>query len=135
VEAGRVFGGRTGHALHYASATLAVDEVLAGGLPPSDAERLTLEIPLFAGPEAIDVLRAGGLDAIFFLRNKGESARAAGLSERQQALEREFYRLVNFGAVVANESGEAVTTEGPAAIQALAGVPFDEVVDQVRDAR
>jgi len=135
VEAGRVFGGRTGHPLHYASATLAVDEVLAGALPPSDAERLTLEIPLFAGPEAIDVLRAGGLDAIFFLRNKGESARAAGISARDEAIEAEFYRLVNFGAVVANESGMAVTTEGPAAIQELAGLPFGEVVDRVRDAR
>jgi len=135
VEPGRIFGGRTGHPLHYASATLAVDEVLAGALPPPDVERLTLEIPLFAGPEAIDVLRADGFDAVFFLRNKGESARAAGLSARDQAIEAAFYRLVNFGAVVASESGAAVTTEGPTAIQALAGLPFGEVLDRVRDAR
>ena len=135
VEPGRIFGGRTGHPLHYASATLAVDEVLAGALPPSDVERLTLEIPLFGGPEAIDVLRADGFDAVFFLRSKGESARAAGLSAQDQAIEAAFYRLVNFGAVVASESGEAVTTEGPAAIQALAGLPFGEVLDRVRGAR
>lgn len=114
VAPGRVFG--VAHPLHYAAVTLDVGSVLAG----TAGDRLTLEVPLFDGPSSIGELAAAvGMDAVFFLRAKTDG---------------DFYRLTNFGAIVANASGRAATTDGPAALDALDGVAFSEVVAHIRAA-
>lgn len=120
VAAGRTFGGRSGHPLHYGAATVEVTSVLSGGLPSRDAQRFVLEVPLFEGPGSISQLAATeGIEAIFFLRAKSDAG---------------YYRLTNFGAVVANEQGMAVTTDGPAAVQSLGGIGFDEVLERISSA-
>ena len=115
VAQGRTFG--AARPLHYGAATIEVSSVLTGRLPGSDAARLILEVPLFDGPDGIAQLeRTEGLEAVFFLRAKSDEG---------------FYRLTNFGAVIANEAGRSITTDGPAAIQELAGLGFDEVIDRL----
>jgi hypothetical protein len=127
VRPGRVFGDPAS-ALHYAAATLQVDELLAGA---TTSRTLTLEIPLFDGPSSIDRLPAWG-EAIFFLRNKGESARIAGMPADVQAAEAPFHRLVSFSSIIVDHDGRAlVDTEAPFAAE-VAGLSFPDLVDRVR---
>ena len=133
---GRVFGDSSS-ALHYAAATVRVDELVAGALPSDHARELTLEIPLFDGPASITNLQASlpRVESVFFLRSKAASARTAGLPLEQRVAEARFYRLVVFGAVVENQRGVATVPEGEAAfLTVLGGLPFDEVLGQVRRA-
>jgi hypothetical protein len=118
IAPGRAFGDPDGHRLHYASATLRVESLLAGGLPTGDASLLTLEIPLFDGPASIATLPAWG-ESIFFLRNKDDPA---------------FYRLLSFSGLVVNDDGLALTAADAPLLADLAGTPFDEVVETVRSA-
>ncbi len=129
VTPGRAYGPR-GHRLTYAAATVQVDELLAGGLPGSTGA-LTLEIPLFDGLASIDELPAWG-DAVFFLRNKGTSARTAGLSPARQRAESAFYRLVTFSSLVAEEGGVARTDPESRVLSALDGVDIDSVLERIR---
>ena len=128
VVPGRSFGG-----LHYASATVAVDELVAGALPGSHRSRLTLEIPLFDGPDSISEVPAWG-EAIFFLRNKATSARAAGLGVDRQASEAAFYRLLTFTSLIVNVDGTALADPAVGALSALTGVGFDEAGERARAA-
>ena len=132
VVPGRVFGDND-RPLHYASATVVVDELLAGALPEAHRSRLTLEIPLFDGPESIGELPAWG-EAIFFLRNKGESARAAGLDRDVQAGEGRFYRLLTFTSLVVNADGTALTDGGAGPLAELGGLGFRDALVRVRAA-
>ena len=137
VAPGRVFGDPAATALHYAAVTLRVDELLAGRLPDRHREELTLEVPLFAGRDAIGVLEpaADGPEAIFFLRNKGESARTAAMSVRDRVAEADYYRLVVMGAVIANDAGRAALPDGDVeALASLDGGRFATAVDLVRAA-
>ena len=61
-------------------------EVVAGRVNDRDAVELTLEIPLFDGIDSIGSIASSlvGSEGVFLLRNKGESARAAGLSVAEQ---------------------------------------------------
>lgn len=132
---GRTFGDPSSAVLHYAAATVRVDELLAGDLPAQDEARLTLEIPLFGGAEEIGPMRSAlpWSESVFFLRNKGESARVAGLSLATQQEEARFYRLVVLRGVIANEGGSAAVAADAAGFLAeLHGVAFAEVVDGVR---
>lgn len=124
IEAGRVFGSDSGSALHYAALTIAVAETVAGSLPARHAAQLTLEVPLFGGPETLDGLRYSlpRGDSLFFLRNKGGQ-------------DADFYRLVVLRGVVVNRDGVAEVTPGNDVLDALAGSQFDEVVGQVRRSR
>jgi hypothetical protein len=121
--------GRTFDGLHYATATLAVEEVLAGHAGSS----LALEIPLFDGPESIDHLPAWG-ESVFFLRNKGESARMAGLSAQRQRDEIRFYRLMSFDALVVNADGRALADVESSALADLSGLDFEAAVDRIETA-
>ncbi len=135
VQAGRTFGAESGDPLHYAEVTIRVSEVLAGNVPARDAVELTLEVPLFDGPDAIVELRNAldGLEAVFFLRNKGESARAAGMSLEAQLADAPYYRLVIFGAMVANDGGTAVSGLGDGDVLGeIDGRPFDQVLRLIR---
>lgn len=133
LQPGRIFGDPSGDALHYASATLRVDDLLSGSLPGRHAAQLTLEIPLFDGPESIASLPAWG-EGVFFLRNKGESARASGLSPTVQASESEFYRLMTFGSLIVNADGLALTDTDTPFLADLGGRPFGGVVREVHAA-
>lgn len=115
VAPGRAYAG-----LHYAAATVEVAELLAGTAGPS----LTLEIPLFDGPESVDRLPDWG-EAIFFLRNKGASARAAGLTRQFQSEQAPFYRLMSFTSLVVNDAGVAVTDPDAPLLAGLAGKRFE----------
>ena len=132
VVPGRVFGSHD-RPLHYASAIVAVDELLAGVLPGAHRSRLTLEIPLFDGPDSIGDLPAWG-EAIFFLRNKGESARAAGLGRDVQAREAAFHRLLTFTSLVVNAGDIALADEAAGPLGALTELAFGDALDRVRAA-
>lgn len=133
VRPGRTFGTE----FQYAEATIQIREVMAGTIPARDAVELTLEIPLFDGADAIVELRhaTDGLDGVFFLRNKGDSARAAGMCLEAQLADAPYYRLVVFGAMVANDGGAAVAgiDEGRV-LDELDGRPFDQAVERIRRA-
>ena len=134
VDAGRSFGSDT-YRLHYATVTVAADEVLAGGIGNSD--RVLLEVPLFSGPGQLEALRdeMRGSQRLLFLRNKGVSARQAGLPDSGQATESIYHRLVSFGSEVIERNGMAlVPLDDGAALNGLGGRPFDAVLRLVRDA-
>ncbi|HET8776120.1 MAG TPA: hypothetical protein VFN76_00535 [Candidatus Limnocylindria bacterium] len=124
VSAGRTFGG-----LHYATATLQVHDVLAGAAGSS----LALEIPLFDGPESIGSLPDWG-ESVFFLRNKGTSARIAGESVYRQREEARFYRLLSFDSLVVNDGGHALADPESPPLARLSGERFDDVVEAVAGA-
>jgi hypothetical protein len=132
VVPGRVFGSHD-RPLHYAAATVAIEELLAGGLPAAHRSHLTLEIPLFDGPGSIADLPVWG-ESIFFLRNKAQSARAAGLGVDLQAAEAGFYRLLTFTALIVNDRGIALADPAAGPLSALNGVGFERAVERVRAA-
>lgn len=137
VSPGRAFGDTAGAALHYAATTVRVDELLVGSLPSAQAREVTLEIPLFEGRDSIESIEARlpGGEGIFFLRNKGTSARDAGMSWAAQQADAAYHRLVVFGAVVANAGGVADAGDDDLGVLAhLNGVTFDEAIRRVRDA-
>ena len=123
VALGRSFGGASGRGLHYATVTLGVDELPAGELPPGHADRLILEVPLFAGPESLDALRSGlpPDESLFFLRAKDDGSGA--------------YRLVVMSGVIVNRDGvaESASLEDDFLAE-LDGARFADVLDEVRRA-
>jgi hypothetical protein len=130
VEAGRAFG-PPNRPLHYAAATVEVVGLLAGALPVDHASTLTLEIPLFDGPDAIERLRAAtvGSERVLFLRNKGASAAAAGMSAQEQAADAAFYRLTSLAAEIVEADGSAVVPEDERGLLApLATGSFERAV-------
>lgn len=134
VAEGRRFGSAT-YALHYAAVTVRVGELLDGALPSASASSLTLEIPLFDGPGSLPALRAAMLDTerLLFLRNKGTSAREAGLDAKAQASEAAYFRLVTFGSEVVEADGLAVVPpDDSALLGSLAGRPFRDALASVR---
>jgi hypothetical protein len=124
IAAGRSFGGATGHPLHYAAVTVAVEEVAAGALPGRHGATFTLEVPLFAGAESLDALRASlpPDESLFFVRNKGGA-------------DSDFYRLVIQRAAIVNRDGAAEVAPGDDDfLDALGGASFEEVLEAVRRA-
>jgi len=136
VQPGRTFGDSASAPLQYAAATIRIGEVIAGALMAPDAAELTLEIPLFDGIGSIGSIEASiGSEGAFLLRNKGASARAAGLSPADQLEDAAYYRLVVFGAVVGNEAGVAGAGADELGVLAeLDGLSFDEAVTRIREA-
>ena len=136
VAPGRTFGDPAGAPLQYAAATIRVDEVIAGSLATRESD-VTLEIPLFDGPGSIEEMRESlpGGEGIFFLRNKGASARDAGLSWAAQRADAAYHRLVVFGAVVVDAGGIADGGDDELGVLAeLDGLPFGEALHRVRAA-
>ena len=133
VGPGRTFGGRTGVPFRYAAATIAVEELLAGALPEEHRSLLTLEIPLFGGASTLSALQQlGAIDSIFFLRNKGESARTAGLLAESIAADAPYYRLLTQDAVIEFPARRATLpagSDGPLA--KLAGLPVGDVLSRL----
>ena len=127
VVPGRVFGGRNDRPLHYASATLQVEALLSGALLPGQRSSLTLEIPLFDGPESIGDLPVWG-EGVFLLRNKGTSAREAGLPPARIAAEAGYYRLLTFTSLVVNDDGRALSAADAGPLAPLNGRPFEAAV-------
>ncbi len=114
-----------------------MDELIVGDLPRGHRAEVTLEIPLFGGDDALVALRAdvGSVDSVFFLRNKGESALAAGMSWPEASAGAEFYRLVTLSSVIEERSGHVVLPAGDeAALASLEGVSFDDAVTRIRRA-
>ena len=136
VVRGRVAGVPSVDELHYAEATVRIEEVLAGSISPG-SEKVLLEIPLFAGHEYVEVMQAGVPwdESIYFLRNKGESARRAGLGTDIQEAESEYYRLVVMTGFIVNEAGRAAIAAEARALDTVRGVPFRDVVAMVRNSR
>jgi hypothetical protein len=134
VEAGRSFGSSS-YTLHYAAVSVRVDELVSGSTAGSAT--LTLEIPLFGGADLLADVRAEmvGSQRLLFLRNKGTSAREAGLGIAEQQAEAGYHRLVTFGSEVVAEDDLALVPpdDGPA-LDDLAGRPFAEVLEIVRAA-
>lgn len=133
---GRSFGGASGVPFRYAAATVVVDELLAGALPGAHRSTLTLEIPLFGGETTLARLQQlEAVDGIFLLRNKGESARAAGMAALDVASESDYYRLVTQDAVIEERAGRATLPAGAdGALAAFDGVRFDLVISRLRAA-
>ncbi len=105
-ERGRVFGNPEQGEAHYASAFVAVDEVLAGSVPERHRQQLTLEI-LLPDPTAFDALQAEfpSVETVFFLRHKGTEAERLGWGPEGVAAEADYYRLVVLRAVAWNNGG------------------------------
>jgi hypothetical protein len=133
VVPGRVFGTRHDAPLHYASATLEIDAVLAGRPLVAHRSTLTLEIPLFDGPSSIADLPAWG-EGVFILRNKGTSAREAGSSAAQVRDESAYYRLLTFTGLVVNDRGDALTADDSGPLASLSGRPFEAAVAAIEAA-
>lgn len=98
---------------------------------------LTLEIPLFGGDDALAALQAdvGLADSVFLLRNKGESALAAGMSGPEASADGEFYRLMTLSSVIEERSGHVVLPAGDeAALASLEGLSFHDAVTRIRRA-
>jgi hypothetical protein len=134
VVPGRVFGTRHDNPLHYASATLEVESVLAGELPRAHRSALTLEIPLFDGPSSIGDLPVWG-ESVFLLRNKGTSANEVGLPPARVRAESAYYRLLTFTGLVVNDGGTALTAEDAGPLAGLSGSSFEAAVAAIRNAR
>ncbi|MGH2445542.1 MAG: hypothetical protein ACRDGD_05830 [Candidatus Limnocylindria bacterium] len=136
IEPGRVFGDPTASTLHYAAVTVEVGELLAGSLPAEHVRELTLEVPLFDGPRGLAGVgdHLGSSETVFFLRSKGASARAAGLSISQQAADAGFYRLVTMGSFVQNHDGVAAVPAGDDRdfLTTIDGTSFARLVDRLR---
>ena len=133
VAPGRVFGDRSGSPLHYAAATLRVDELVAGRLPAGHRRSLTLEIPLFDGPSSIVDLPVWG-EATFVLRSKATSARSADRPWTAIRAEAAYYRLLTFSSLLVNEGGVALAAEDAGPLGDLAGLPFDRAMSVLRRA-
>ena len=73
-------------------------------------------------------------ESVFVLRNKGTSARAAGLSRSKVAAESAYYRLLTFAALVVNSDGVALTADESGPLAALSGRSFEAVVADIRNA-
>ncbi len=133
VGPGRSFGGRTGVPFGYAAATLTVDALVAGALPAEHESSLTLEIPLFGGASTLAALqRLGAVDSVFFLRNKGESARTAGLSAQAIAADAPYYRLLTQAAVIEFRAGRVTLPAGDdGPLATLAGLPVGDVLSRL----
>jgi hypothetical protein len=132
VVPGRVFGANA-RPLHYASATLEVDAILAGAIPRAHRSVLTLEIPLFDGPSSIGDLPAWG-EGIFLLRSKATSAREAGLPPALVRAESAYYRLLTFTGLVTNDRDVAVTAAESGPLATLSGMPFEAAARAIRSA-
>jgi hypothetical protein len=92
---------------------------------------------LLTAPGALATTRSAlvGVPGIFFLRNKGESARQAGLSVRRQEVEAAFYRLLRFDAAVLDDDGRAaVAADEAGPLAALRGEPFGDAANRIRAA-
>jgi hypothetical protein len=133
---GRSFGGASGVPFRYAAATVVVDELLAGDLPVDHRSMLTLEIPLFGGQATLAHLQQlEAVDSVFMLRNKGESARAAGMAAGDVASESDYYRLVTQDAVIEERGGRStLPAGGDGALAAFDGLGFELVVSRLRAA-
>lgn len=119
VEPGRVFGGATGHPMHYAAVTIRVTELIRGTL--LDPRTVSLEVPLFGGPTSIDRLRASLLehDGAFFLRDKGDG----------------HHRLAVVNGAVLDDHGRAVIPAGESDFgAAVDGGAFRDAVSLIRAA-
>ena len=131
VQPGRVFSG-----CGYAAATLQVDSLLAGTLPPPSRDQLTLEYFGFCGDMA-DVEQAIPSEpGVFFLRNKGVDTQMFRPDAPAAEIETEshFWRTVILAGTVINQNG---TVEVPETLNApfladLRGLPFDAFVSEVR---
>ena len=136
VGPGRTFGGATGVPFRYAAATVAVDELLAGSLPGGHRSTLTLELPLYGGEATLARLQQlEAIDSVFLLRNKGESARAAGMAAGDVARDADYYRLVTQDAVIEERGGRAtLPAGGDGALAVFEGLRFDLVVSRLRAA-
>lgn len=134
VEAGRSFGSES-YTLHYAAVTVRLDEILSGA--GGSTATLTVELPLFDGPDRLAEVRAEieGTQRLLFLRSKATSAREAGLSAAEQRAEAAYHRLVSFGSEVVERDGlAAVPPDDGVALEGLAGRPFADVLEAVRAA-
>jgi hypothetical protein len=120
--------GRSFDGLAYATATVAVDQLIAGDAGPT----IALEIPLFDGSASIERLPRWN-DAVLFVRNKGESARRAGLSPEKQREEADFYRLMTFSSIVVNDHRSALVDADEPLLAPFSAGPFDEAVAQLID--
>lgn len=137
VEQGRSFGPAS-RPLTYASATVEVLGLVAGTLPAAHRERLVLEVPLFDGADALARVRGGlvGSERILFLRNKGTSARDAGLSRAAIEADAGYYRLVTFWGELLVDRGTvlAVADDGSVADE-LDGLALEAAVARIRATR
>jgi hypothetical protein len=73
---------------------------------------------------------------VLFLRNKGASAAAAGMSAEEQAADAGFYRLTNFAAEIVEADGGVIVPEDERELLTpLAAGSFEQAISRVRAAR
>ncbi len=138
VRPGREFGEPGIDMVHYAAATVAVDEVLAGTVIGRGPE-LILELQMPHGQGASDVSalasRVPASQHVLFLRNKGVEVARAGLAEVIVERETPFYRTVTSAAYLVERQGRVDApgvTDHDSFLLALEGRDFREVVASIR---
>ena len=131
VQPGRVFGG-----CGNAAATLRVDALLAGKLPPVARDELTLEYFDFCGDLAAAAEEIPREQGVFFLRNKATDVRMfqPGASQAEIDAEAGFWRTVIMAGTVINRNGtsHAPSTYNAEFLAAAEGLPFDDFVRTVQ---
>lgn len=131
VEPGRVFSG-----CGYAAATLRVEALVAGALPPAAQDRLTIEYFGFcdALPRlGVEIPRERG---VYFLRNKGQELRIVQPDAAAMAVEAEskFWRTVILAGTVVDRDGSVHVPEtlNASFLAGAEGTSFAEFVASVR---
>ena len=127
--------GRRAGGCGNAAATVQVDALLAGTLPPPSRDQLTLEYFDFCGgvPDLeASIPRAPG---VFFLRNKGVDTRMfrPDAPAAEIAIESAFWRTVIMAGTVVNGNGAVDVPETMNApfLADLKGLPFDDFVREI----
>jgi hypothetical protein len=141
VEEGRIFGDPHPDNPHpeeelvaYVTATIEIDRVLVGSLEDPGAARIRLELPMPRQDAVRELVGDGPAEpAVFFVFNAGRLAAAQGRPLEIQEIEREYYALVAFGAVVRNFDGKAAPIDAPEMefLKAFESEPFDRFVERL----
>jgi len=99
--------------VHYANATLVIDDVLGGPVAAAKGDSLVLELFL-PSRDRLDILqdKSTGETGIYWLRNKGVTAAMLGKPRDVVRSETQFWRLISFEGVIRDFDGAAVPPIG-----------------------
>ncbi len=133
VRPGRDFSNPNGKEVaKYAAITIAVDRALKG--PSATTVEIEVFFPSTRRYEAFLSSPPPGETALFFIRNKGTSARANGKDASSIAEEQPFNMLVNLSQSLYRNIDGRVHTQNPAEgdfTNDWEGLMFDDLVDAV----
>jgi hypothetical protein len=142
VEEGRIFGDPhpanptpEEELVRYVTATVEIDRVLAGATVEPGVDTLNLELPMPRKDVLTEILgNKPDEPAVFFLFNAGLMAAAQGRPASVQQIERDYYALVAFGAVVRSLGGKATPIDAPELefLHEFESETFDRFIERIQ---